>query len=182
MDAFLPPFCYSKRDLKQVNGIVYHWISLKYADPDNMFDMSSIQLFLTDLNLEPHQRQKYMLDYPKRAYGSYHYLIGRNGELWNLVPEGKIAYHAGKSSLYGLDNWNNFSRGVAFVGTNQSKFEYAQYETSAKLNARIIKEHAIKDKMRVGHEQVAPGRKQDPGIATGNFDVDLHNQLINQYF
>lgn len=94
-----------------------------------------------------------------------HYLIGRDGKIYRLVEDKNIAYHAGVSQVPdGRKNVNDFSIGIELVNTKTDKFTDKQYDALSKLVDQIKKENKIK--YVLGHDQIAPGRKDDPW----NFD------------
>ncbi|MDP1620374.1 MAG: N-acetylmuramoyl-L-alanine amidase [Candidatus Moranbacteria bacterium] len=96
------------------------------------------------------------------AYGvSAHYLIARDGVAYRLVADRNIAYHAGVSRVPdGRTGVNGFSIGIELVNTKTDKPTDAQYATLKKLISRIKSEYKIK--YVLGHNQIAPGRKDDP--------------------
>jgi N-acetyl-anhydromuramyl-L-alanine amidase AmpD len=101
-----------------------------------------------------------------KSYGvSAHYLIARDGTIYRLVKESDIAYHAGVSQTPdGRTNVNDFSIGIELINTKGGKFTENQY---AALNILIDSLKAkYKIKYVLGHNQIAPGRKDDPW----NFD------------
>lgn len=90
-----------------------------------------------------------------------HYLIGRDGKIYRLVEDKNIAYHAGVSQVPdGRKNVNDFSIGIELVNTKTDKFTDKQYNALNKLVDQIKKENKIK--YVLGHDQIAPGRKDDP--------------------
>lgn len=94
-----------------------------------------------------------------------HYLIGRDGKIYRLVEDKNIAYHAGVSQVPdGRKNVNDFSIGIELVNTKTDKMTDKQYDALSKLVDQIKKENKIK--YVLGHDQIAPGRKDDPW----NFD------------
>ncbi|MCU7834001.1 MAG: 1,6-anhydro-N-acetylmuramyl-L-alanine amidase AmpD [gamma proteobacterium symbiont of Taylorina sp.] len=101
---------------------------------------------------------------------SAHLLIRRTGELIQYVDLNLRAWHAGKSCLGHREKCNDFSIGIELEGTDQSVFETAQYDTLIEVvKALLIYFPHISKEHIVGHSDVAPGRKTDPG--TG-FDWD----------
>jgi hypothetical protein len=103
-----------------------------------------------------------------QIYGvSAHYLIGRDGTVYQLVEENNIAYHAGQSSVPdGRTGVNNFSIGIEMVNTKEDRLTSPQYES---LNSLIgLIEGKYKIKYILGHDEIAPDRKDDPW----NFDWD----------
>ena len=92
---------------------------------------------------------------------SAHFLIRRNGELYQFVPCGGRAWHAGESSWKGRTQCNDFSIGVELEGTSAAPFTDVQYGRLAVLTRALKARYPIRD--IVGHSDVAPGRKSDPG-------------------
>lgn len=92
---------------------------------------------------------------------SAHFLIERDGALWQFVDCDQRAWHAGVSSHRGRDNCNDYSIGIELAGLEGGRFEADQYETLVSLCAALRARHPIG--AVAGHQHVAPGRKQDPG-------------------
>jgi N-acetyl-anhydromuramoyl-L-alanine amidase len=92
---------------------------------------------------------------------SAHFLIRRDGELIQFVPCAKRAWHAGESSWKGRSRCNDFSIGVELEGTGEVPFTVAQYRRLAALTRALKARYPIRD--LVGHSDIAPGRKTDPG-------------------
>ena len=88
-------------------------------------------------------------------------LINRNGEILQFVPFNKTAWHAGVSEYKGKDNCNDFSIGIELEGTIHEKFTEEQYSVLNDVLGVLKQKYNIKDV--VGHSDIAPGRKQDPG-------------------
>lgn len=102
-----------------------------------------------------------------KAQVSAHYCIGKDGAVVQLVQESKKAWHAGKSLWKGLDNLNENSIGIELVNLNDGKDDYpeAQIDALAAVIADIQHFYTdITDDRIVGHDQICPGRKSDPGI------------------
>jgi N-acetylmuramoyl-L-alanine amidase len=98
---------------------------------------------------------------------SAHYLIGEDGEVVRLVPEARRAWHAGRSYWRGVTDVNSASIGIELVNPGHEwgyrEFPRAQMEALLPLLARIVKTHDIARANVVGHSDVAPARKDDPG-------------------
>ena len=98
---------------------------------------------------------------------SAHYLIDEDGEVVRLVPEEKRAWHAGKSYWRGITDVNSASIGIELVNPGHEwgyrPFPDAQIEALLPLLARILETHGIAPGNVVGHSDVAPARKEDPG-------------------
>ncbi|MBM4372749.1 MAG: N-acetylmuramoyl-L-alanine amidase [Deltaproteobacteria bacterium] len=98
---------------------------------------------------------------------STHYVIDRDGALFQLVPESRRAWHAGMSRLDGRERVNGFSIGVDLVygPTLHDGYTESQYARLEDLLSGLSARHLIPPQRVVGHEHVAwpPGRKSDPG-------------------
>jgi AmpD protein len=92
---------------------------------------------------------------------SAHFLIRRDGELLQFVGCLDRAWHAGVSTWKGRDRCNDFSIGIELEGTDTILYAPAQYTMLARLIRALRRRHPIAD--IVGHSDVAPGRKTDPG-------------------
>lgn len=98
---------------------------------------------------------------------SYHYFIGRDGTLYQLVAEQHKAWHAGKSTWPNRtveNSVNPTSLGVCFANNGKGNEEYTavQYETGRRLLRRLMSKYGIRKVDVVGHHDVSPGRKTDP--------------------
>lgn len=101
------------------------------------------------------------------AQVSAHYLIDENGDCYELVPESERAWHAGVSYWQGCDNVNDISVGIELVNPGHefgyTPFPEAQMQSLMHLLGDIKKRHNIAAHAFVGHSDVAPDRKMDPG-------------------
>lgn len=94
-----------------------------------------------------------------------HYLIDRQGKIYQLVAEKNIAYHAGESKTPdGRTQVNSFSLGIEVINTKEDKYTSEQYASLNFLLAKIKANYSIK--YVLGHNDISPGRKTDPW----NFD------------
>jgi len=93
---------------------------------------------------------------------SAHYLIGRDGGIYQLVPENARAWHAGKSWWGGQTDINSASIGIELDNTGSEPFAEAQIEALLALLADIRQRHRIPAANFIGHADVAPTRKSDP--------------------
>ncbi len=97
---------------------------------------------------------------------SAHLLIRRDGELLQFVALGRRAWHAGRSSFQGRPECNDYSIGIELEGADDIVFTDAQYDRLAEVTALIRARYpAITADRITGHQQIAPGRKTDPGHA-----------------
>jgi AmpD protein len=96
---------------------------------------------------------------------SSHFLIRRDGELVQYVPCDRRAWHAGRSNWQGRDNCNDFSIGIELEGTDHDPYTSAQYARLNELVTLLRQHYGIPPQALAGHDQIAPGRKTDPGPA-----------------
>jgi AmpD protein len=97
---------------------------------------------------------------------SAHVLVRRDGSLRQYVPFGARAWHAGQSSYGGRPACNDFSIGIELEGTDELPYEAPQYESLAQLiRALCVAYPTLSPDRVVGHSDIAPGRKTDPGPA-----------------
>ena len=98
---------------------------------------------------------------------SCHYLIKNNGEIITMVPESYIAWHVGKSSWGSYRSLNKNSIGIEITNPghefNYKKFSKKQIISLLRLSKFLIKKYKINIKNILGHSDVAPDRKKDPG-------------------
>lgn len=98
---------------------------------------------------------------------SSHYLISEAGEVTRLVAEGMRAWHAGKSFWAGETDINSASIGIELQNPGHEfgyrRFPKTQLESLAGLVRDVLSRHDISENRILGHSDVAPGRKQDPG-------------------
>ena len=97
---------------------------------------------------------------------SAHALVRRDGEVVQYVPFQRRAWHAGVSSWQGRERCNDYSVGIELEGTDAAPYESAQYTALARLLAALMRTWPSLTPARiVGHSDVAPGRKTDPGVS-----------------
>jgi AmpD protein len=107
---------------------------------------------------------------------SSHLLVRRDGELVQFVPFHRRAWHAGVSQWRGRERCNDYSIGIELEGTDASAYAPVQYGALAAAVAALCRAYpALSAGAVVGHSDVAPGRKTDPGIA---FDWPLFRALL----
>ena len=140
--------------LKKDFLVVIHSISL----PPGQFNNSFIEdFFQNKLNPNLHPYFETIKDLKVSA----HFLIKRTGELIQFVSCHNRAWHAGESSWKGMSNCNDFSIGIELEGTEIESYEEIQYKVLLNLLVQLKKEYNIID--IVGHSDIAPHRKTDPG-------------------
>ena len=160
-DYFLSP---NQSDRSEnIDLVVIHCISL----PEGSFNNDNpTKLFLNELNFEKHDSFKSL----EGLKVSAHILIERNGSLIQFVPFNKCAWHAGQSNYAGRDRCNEFSIGIELKGSIKEEFTNDQYSVLNDLLDLLKKEYGDMDV--VGHSEIAPNRKNDPGPY---FNWDLIN-------
>lgn len=92
---------------------------------------------------------------------STHFFIRRGGAVIQYVSANERAWHAGLSSFRGREKCNDYSIGIELEGTDDTPFEAAQYAALAALTEALRRRYRLTDVQ--GHEDIAPGRKTDPG-------------------
>lgn len=97
---------------------------------------------------------------------SAHLFIERDGNVTQFVGFDQRAWHAGESSFDGVANCNDYSIGIELEGTDTLAYTDKQYAALAKVTRQLLLTYPTLTPERItGHEQIAPGRKTDPGPA-----------------
>jgi len=150
----------------KITLIVVHGISL----PPGKFGGDDVARLFTN-SLDPDADPFY----PGIAHlkVSSHFFIRRDGKLMQFVPCGLRAWHAGVSSWRGRASCNDYSVGIELEGTDDLAYATAQYRMLARIARALRERYPIRD--MVGHSEIAPGRKTDPGAA---FDWPLLGRLL----
>ena len=153
--CFVPsPNCDTRPANEVVSLLVIHAISL----PPGEFGGDGVERLFGN-SLDPAGHPYYREIQGLRV--SAHFFIRRSGELVQFVPCDSRAWHAGVSTWCGRQRCNDFSVGIELEGCDEVGFEAAQYETLDKLIEALKQRYPI-DAV-VGHADIAPGRKTDPG-------------------
>lgn len=151
------PNCDERAEGEAINLVVVHGISL----PPNQFGGPGVeQLFTNGLNPADDPYYEGIKDLRVSA----HLFIRRDGEVIQFVPFNKRAWHAGVSSYKGREKCNDFSIGIELEGTDKTPYTASQYKSLAKAIKAMLKAYpSINVEDIVGHCDIAPGRKTDPG-------------------
>jgi len=140
---YSPSFNPKKRASSQIKFIIFHYTGMK-KESDSINRLTNIQ-----------------------SEVSCHYLLKNNGEIIKIVPESYIAWHAGKSSWKNYKFLNSNSIGIEITNPGHEfgykKFPKTQISSLIKLSKFLIKKYKIKHKNILGHSDIAPERKKDPG-------------------
>jgi len=140
---YSPNFDVKKRKNKEIKFLIFHYTGMKS-------EKAAIKK-LTDINSKV----------------SCNYLIKTNGEIVTMVPDLFIAWHAGKSSWKNYESLNRNSIGIEITNPGHSygykKFTNSQITSLIKLSKFLIKKYKIDLKYILGHSDIAPERKKDPG-------------------
>ncbi|MBL4866651.1 MAG: 1,6-anhydro-N-acetylmuramyl-L-alanine amidase AmpD [Pseudomonadales bacterium] len=181
------PNCNDRPFDTDISLLVIHGISL----PPGQYGGPYIdQLFCNSLSPTEHPYFKNIC----HLEVSSHLLIQRDGQVTQYVPFNKRAWHAGLSRYGDRENCNDFSIGLELEGEDDTPYELAQYQQLAKVSALLmatypsIRHHSeVNQKIEtmthsridaahiVGHCDIAPGRKTDPGPS---FDWDYYQELM----
>lgn len=137
-----------------IDLLVIHNISL----PPNEYGGDAIERFFT--NTLDHSEHPYY-EQLKGVRVSSHFLIRRDGQILQFVPCNKRAWHAGVSIWHGRSRCNDFSIGIELEGSDLEPYTERQYRALVRMVRRLRRMYPIVD--IVGHSDIAPGRKTDPG-------------------
>lgn len=165
--SFVPsPNCDDRPPGTAVELLVVHAISLP---PGEFGGPGIVELFANRLDPQAHP-------YYREIAGlrvSAHFLVRRDGGLIQFVPCARRAWHAGVSNWCARERCNDFSVGIELEGTDDGPFEPVQYERLAALTRALRERYPIAG--IVGHSDIAPGRKTDPGPG---FDWTRYRALL----
>ena len=140
---YSPNFSTPKRQKKNIKYIIIHYTGMKNE--------------LSALNR--------LTDYKSKV--SAHYFIKKNGKILNLVPDLYEAWHAGKSNWKNIQSLNRYSIGIEIQNPGHEnfyeKFSNKQMNSVKKLLRFLTKKYRLNCKNILGHSDIAPNRKKDPG-------------------
>jgi len=140
---YSPNFSLPKRAKKKIKFIILHYTGMKK-------EISAINK---------------LCDFKSKV--SAHYFIKKNGNVISLVPDLYEAWHAGKSSWKRFISLNKYSIGIEIQNSGHEysyeNFSLKQLNSLSKLLRNLIKIYKIDNKNILGHSDVAPNRKKDPG-------------------
>jgi len=140
---YSPNFDFKKRKSKQIKFLIFHYTGMR-KESDAINRLTNIQ-----------------------SEVSSHYLIQRNGAINVMVPDLYVAWHAGKSSWKSFKSLNKDSIGIEISNPghehNYINFKKKQIQSILYLSKSLIKKYKIKSSNILGHSDIAPFRKKDPG-------------------
>ena len=140
---YSPNFSPEKRQKKQVQFIILHYTGMK-NEKATINKLTNVQ-----------------------SQVASHYLINRSGKIINLVPDLYIAWHAGISSWKTLNSLNKNSIGIEITNPGHQlgykKFSKKQINSLINLSKFLIEKYKINKRNILGHSDIAPDRKKDPG-------------------
>ena len=140
---YSPNFNSQKRLKKKVRFIILHYTGMK-SEKEAIIRLTNLQ-----------------------SQVASHYLITRSGKIINLVPDLYIAWHAGVSSWKNLNSLNKNSIGIEITNPGHQfgykKFFKKQINSLINLSKFLIKKYKINKRNILGHSDIAPDRKKDPG-------------------
>lgn len=160
------PNCDDRPPGAEVTLVVVHAISL----PPRQYGGDAIARFFTNA-LDPGAHPYF--ETIRGLAVSAHFLVARDGALTQFVSCARRAWHAGVSSWRGRARCNDFSIGIELEGCDEDAFEPVQYRVLAGIVAALRARYPGVE--LVGHSDVAPGRKTDPGPG---FDWALLDRLL----
>lgn len=138
----------------QIDSLVIHSISL----PERVHDFDAVKaLFLNQLDCTAHPEYAAL----EGLHVSSHFVIDRQGDIYQFVSCDRRAWHAGVSAAMDRQNFNHFSLGIELIGDVYCTFEQAQYDSLFKLIAELRNRYPLK--YGFAHSDIAPTRKTDPG-------------------
>lgn len=150
------PFYNKRPDDAVIRLLVIHNISL----PKGQYGLPYIQqLFSGCLDCSAHPS---FVDLQGLEVSS-HFLIDRLGKITQFVSTDDRAWHAGVSCFKGEENCNDFSIGIELEGCDEEAYTPAQYHSLVRLSQDLMRYYPIGLDHIVGHSDIAPGRKTDPG-------------------
>lgn len=165
------PHCDERPQGMVIDLIVIHGISL----PPGQFGQNMVEPFFCG-HLDPSLHPYFTTIAHLRV--SAHLFISRQGEVTQFVPFLQRAWHAGESCFKGRERCNDFSIGIELEGTDDLAYEAPQYKMLANLIPLLMETYPqIKPEHVVGHADIAPGRKTDPGHA---FDWNYLKNLLKK--
>lgn len=146
-------------DTDDISLLVIHNISLPPAQFGNG-DIARLFTNCLDCTAHPYYAQLVGMKV------SSHLLIERDGSVKQFVPFHKRAWHAGVSSYQGREGCNDFSIGIELEGTDDLPYEDSQYQQLFVIIKALLHDYPRLTADRIiGHSDIAPGRKTDPGPA-----------------
>ncbi len=165
----ISPHFDQRPDPQDISLLVIHYISL----PPEQFGGGYIDEFFQgklDPAVHPYFAEIQHLNV------SAHCLIERDGSITQYVNFNQRAWHAGLSCFEGREKCNDFAIGIELEGSNEQPFTEAQYQSLAVLTRQIMRNYPLITKERiVGHSDISPGRKIDPGQY---FDWQYYRKLL----
>ena len=149
--------CDERPDWAALELVVVHCVSL----PEGEYGTGAAQrLFTGCLDVAEHPSFADL----EGVHVAPHVLITRDGSVQQFVPFDRRAWHAGVSCWGGRESCNDYAIGIELEGSVWQAFAEAQYESLAHvLDALFVKYAGLSPACVVGHAEIAPGRKEDPG-------------------
>ena len=140
---YSPNFDLKKRNITEIKFLIFHYTGMK-NEKDAINRLTNI-----------------------KSKVSSHYFIRKDGKILTLVPDLYIAWHAGVSSWKNYKSLNKYSIGIEISNPGHNykykKFSKKQINSVLKLSKFLIKKYKINPKFILGHSDISPDRKKDPG-------------------
>lgn len=173
---FVPSPNFNARPDTPITGIVIHNISLppsQFGQTDKNGQHFVKAFFKNELNPDDHPYFKTI----HKLEVSAHLFIERDGTVSQFVNFNDRAWHAGKSSYLGRSNCNDFTIGIELEGDDFCAFSDVQYETLTQVILAIYQAYPTTQRHLMGHSDIAPERKTDPGV---HFDWQKLRQMLQR--
>ena len=142
-NLYSPNFSPKKRNIKNIKYLIIHYTGMKKTS----------------------DAIKRLINYKSEV--SCHYFIKKNGDTIRMVPDSYVAWHAGKSNWKNIQSLNRYSIGVEIQNSGHEnlfeKFSNKQMNSVKKLLRFLTKKYRLNCKNILGHSDIAPNRKKDPG-------------------
>ena len=140
---YSPNFDSKKRKVNEIKFIIFHYTGMK-NEKEAISKLTNV-----------------------KSNVSSHYFIKTNGDILTLVPDSYVAWHAGVSSWKRYKSINKYSIGIEISNPGHEysykKFKKKQIKSVLKLSSFLIKKYKIKSNFILGHSDISPDRKKDPG-------------------
>jgi N-acetyl-anhydromuramoyl-L-alanine amidase len=153
---WVPSPHFDARPTNEVSLLVVHAIALP---PGGVSPLPVLSFFQGELVPEADPYFQQIADLRVSA----HCVIDRNGQIYQCVDFNQRAWHAGVSTYQGREACNDFSVGVELIGPEEGPFTESQIQALGSIARYLIAHYGLKVSNIVGHRDIAPGRKVDPG-------------------
>jgi N-acetylmuramoyl-L-alanine amidase len=144
--------------------VIVEYPSPNHAERPAGVPVDHLVLHYTELDLA--ESLAILTDGTRAHRVSSHYVLAEDGTVYRLVSEDRVAWHAGRSHWRGNESLNSRSVGIEIVNLHGDRHDYPPVQVAAliELCRGILARHGIAPRNVVGHSDIAPKRKVDPGL------------------